>query len=120
MIDANKLANVRRSIIKNNRLEDAVLQQLHNDIKEKAERQHVNNSSNAVNDDKQDSEMQHELIANNPANTEASDHTNTNESAVNTEIKTISAKIMIKLEELTHPELYERIQLPRIRKDRKA
>ena len=37
-IDGNKLANVRRDIIKNKRLEDTVLQQLQNDIRKKAEK----------------------------------------------------------------------------------
>ena len=57
MIDANKLANVRRDIIKNKRLEEAVLQQLQNNIREKAEKHHISCSSNIADDDIQDFEM---------------------------------------------------------------
>ena len=119
-IDANKLANVRRDIIKNKRLEEAVLQQLQNDIREKAEKQHINSSSNIADEDIQDFDKHHQPIANDPPDNEASNQTNTKDSAVSNEINTMSERIMIKLEELKHQELFDRIQLPKIRKDRKA
>ena len=56
-IDGNKLANVRRDIIKNKRLEDTVLQQLQNDIRKKAEKRHIISGSSTVNDDMQDFKM---------------------------------------------------------------
>ena len=64
--------------------------------------------------------MHHQPITNDPPDTEASNQTNTNDSAVSNEINTMSEKVMIKLEELKHQELFHRIQLPKIRKDRKA
>ena len=64
--------------------------------------------------------MHHQPIANDPPDNEASNQTNTKDSAVSNEINTMSERIMIKLEELKHQELFDRIQLPKIRKDRKA
>ena len=123
-IDANKLANVRSDIIKSKRLEEAVLQQLQNNIREKAEKRHISSSSssssNIADDDIQDFDMHHQLLANDPPDIEASNQTNTNHSAASNDINTMSEKVMIKLEELKHQELFDRIQLPKIRKDRKA
>ena len=115
-MDANKLANVRRDIIRRKRLEDTTLQQLQNAIREKIERQNIDNNSNDV----EETEMQHETIVNEAPNTETLCRTNTNDSAPNDEINEISEKITIRLEELKHQKLSDRIQLPKIRKDRKA
>ena len=97
MIYANKLANVRHDIIKTKRLEEAVLQQLQNNIRKKAEKQHISSSSNTADDDIQDVYMHHQPIANDPLDTEASNQTNTKDSAASNEINTMSEKVMIKL-----------------------
>ena len=96
------------------------MQQLQNDIREKAEKQHINSSSNTTDDDIQDFDMHHQTISNDPPDIEASNQTNTKDSAVSNEINTMSERTIIKLEELKHQELVDRIQLPKIRKDRKA
>ena len=80
-MDSNKLANVRRDIIKNKRLEDTTLQQIQNDIREKIEIQNVDNSCNATNDGTEESEIQHETTVISQPNIETSDQTNTNDSA---------------------------------------
>ena len=114
-MDANKLANVRRDIIRKKRLEDTTLQQLQNAIIEEVERQNIDNNSNDV----EETEMQHETIVNEAPNTETLGRTNTNDSAPTDEINEISEKITIRLEELKHQKLSDRIQLPKIRKDGK-
>ena len=119
-MDGNKLANVRRDIVKNKRLEDTTLQQIQNDIREKIEIQNVDNSCSATNDGTEESEILHETTVISQPDIETSDQTNTIDSASSEEVSAISEKIMIKLEELKHQHLSDRIQLPKIRKDRKA
>ena len=64
--------------------------------------------------------MHHKAIFTDSPDIEISDRTKTKESASRNEINEISEKIMIRLEELKHQELYDRIQLPKIRKNLKA
>ena len=119
-MDANKLAKVRPDIIKNKRLEDTTLQQIQNDIREKIEIQNVDNTCNATKDGTEESEIQHETTVISQPDIETSDQTNTNDSASSEEVSAISEKIMNKLEELKHQHLSDRIQLPKIRQDRRA
>ena len=115
-MDTNKFANVRHNIVKNKRLEDTTLQQLQHNIREKIEIQNIDNSCNATNDGIEEIEMQHETTIISQPDIETSDQTNTNDSASNEEVSAISEKIRIKLEELKHQQLSDRIQLPKLRK----
>ena len=84
--DADTFANVRRDII-NKRLEDTILQQIKNDIRQKIERQNVDNSYNATNDGTEETEVQHETTIISQPDIETSDQTNTNDSAPNEEVR---------------------------------
>ena len=53
--------------------------------------------------------MHHQPIANDPPDNEALNQTNNKDSAVSNEINTMSERIMNKLEELKHQELFDRI-----------
>ena len=115
-MDNNKLANVRRNIVKHKKLENTTLQQLQHNIRERIERQNVDNSCNATNNGIEEIEMQHETTIISQPDIETSDQTNTNDSASNEEVNAISEKIRIKLEELKHQQLSDRIQLPKLRR----
>ena len=89
-------------------------------IREKAENQHIISSSSTAIDDIQDLEMHNETIASDPPDSETLDRTNTKDSASSNETNAISEKIIMKLKELKHQGLFDRIELPKIRKDRKV
>ena len=79
-INANKLANIRRDIAKNKRLEDITLQQLQNNIRDKIEKQNTDKSSNSMNNDSETTEMENVIMVNDAPSTENLDQVNIDES----------------------------------------
>ena len=116
-IDANKLANVRRDIVKNKRLTDMELERIRIDVRKEQQppiATVVDNSTNSVNVAREDDSMPCII----EENVENLSHSGQNE--VQKLVLVMINQILEKWEEVKFMEIGDRAKLPNINKDRKA
>ena len=116
-IDANKLANVRRDIVKNKRLTDMELERIRIDVRKEQQppiATVVDNSTNSVNVAREDDNMPCII----EENVENLPHSGQNE--VQKLVLDMINQILEKWEEVKFMEIGDRAKLPNINKDRKA